>query len=167
MLLAEQEIISFPLNQRAVDDYTAQVINTLNGITNPVERYAVARCLKNIFDQACENCGVAAEAYCEKEDIGSDGKEFELFTVTKNPVHKKVWLNRQFDMDYNYAANATNVKGKRIPYKETLQEIRYHDKELKANKKILKGYKEKIKLAHPNMVPEVIRVVFKLISIPD
>ena len=167
MLINQQETISFLLNQRAVDERTAQVINILNGIVNPVERYAVARCLKNIFDKACENCGVAAEAYCEKEDIGSDGKEFELYSVTENPAHKNVWLIRQFDMDYNYAANATNVKGKRIPYKETLQEIEYHDKELKANKKILKGYKEKIKLAHPNMVPEVIRVVFKLTSIPD
>ena len=167
MLINQQETTSFSLNQRAVNDYTAQVINILNGIVNPVERYAVARCLKNIFDKACENCGVAAEAYCEKEDIGSDGKEFELYSVTENPAHKNVWLIRQFDMDYNYAANATNVKGKRIPYKETLQEIEYHDKELKANKKILKGYKEQIKLAHPNMVPDVVRVVFKLNSIPN
>ncbi len=137
MLLTEQEIISFPLNQRAVDDYTAQVINTLNGIENPVERYVVARLLKKIFDKACEECGAAAEAYCEKEN------------------------------DYNYAANATNVKGKRIPYKETLREIQYYDDQLKANKKILKGFKEQIKLAHPNMVPDVVRVVFKLNSIPD
>ena len=70
-------------------------------------------------------------------------------------------------MDYNYAANATNVKGKRIPYKETLREIQYYDDQLKSNKKILKGYKEQIKLAHPNMVPDVVRVVFKLTSIPD
>ena len=167
MLLTEQEIISFPLNQRAVDDYTAQVINTLNGIENPVERYVVARLLKKIFDKACEDCGAAAEAYCEKENIGSDGKEFELYSVTKNPAHKGVWTIRQFDMDYNYAANATNVKGKRIPYKETLREIQYYDDQLKSNKKILKGYKEQIKLAHPNMVPEVVRVVFKLTSIPD
>ena len=167
MLINQQETTSFSLNQRAVNDYTAQVINILNGIVNPVERYAVARCLKNIFDKACENCGVAAEAYCEKEDIGSDGKEFELYSVTEKKKKKNVWLIRQFDMDYNYAANATNVKGKRIPYKETLQEIEYHDKELKANKKILKGFKEQIKLAHPNMVPDVVRIIFKLNAIPD
>lgn len=167
MLLTEQEIIYFPLNQGAVNDYTAQVINTLNGITNAAERYAVARCLKTIFDKACEECGAAAEAYCEKENIGSDGKEFELYPLTKNPAHKGVWTIRQFDMDYNYAANATNVKGKRIPYKETLREIQYYDDQLKSNKKILKGYKEQIKLAHPNMVPDVVRVVFKLTSIPD
>ena len=74
MLLTEQEIIYFQLNQGAVNDYTAQVINTLNGIENTVERYVVARLLKKIFDQACENCGVAAEAYCEKENISEDGK---------------------------------------------------------------------------------------------
>ena len=167
MLINQEEIISFPLNKRAVDDYTAQVINTLNGIENPVERYAVARCLKTIFDKACENCGDAAEAYCEKENIGSDGKEFELYPVTKNPAHKGVWTIRQFDMDYNYAANATDIKGEPIPYKETLREIEYYDDQLKANKKILKNYKELIKLAHPNMLPDVVRVVFKLNSIPD
>ena len=167
MLLTEQEIISFSLNQRAVDDYTAQVINTLNGIINPVERYAVARCLKNIFDKACENSGVASEAYCEQENIGSDGKEFELYSVTKNPAHKGVWLSRQFTMDYNYAANATDINGEKIPYKATLQEIEYNNNELKANKATLKGYEAKIKLAHPNMVPNVVRVVMKLNEIPD
>lgn len=167
MLINQQETISFPLNQRAVDDYTAQVINVLNGIVNPVERYAVARLLKNIFDQACENCGAAAEAYCETENIGSDGKEFELYSVTENPAHKDIWLNRQFFLEYNYAANATDDKGKLIPYKKTLREIKYHDKQLKAKKSTLKGYKKQIKLAHPNMKANVVRVVFKLTSIPD
>lgn len=167
MLIKQQEIISFPLNQRAVDDYTAQVINILKGVVNPVERYAVARLLNYIFDKACGDCGGSAEAYCEEKNIGSDGKEFELFEVTENPAHKGVWLNRQFDMDYNYAANATDDKGKLIPYKKTLREIKYHDKQLKAKKSTLKGYKKQIKLAHPNMKANVVRVVFKLTSIPD
>ena len=158
MLLTEQEIISFPLNQRAVDDYTAQVINTLNGIENPVERYVVARLLKKIFDQACENCGAAAEAYCEKENIGSDGKEFELYPVTKNPAHKGVWTIRQFDMDYNYAANATDIEGKTIPYKKVKGKIDYYKRRTEVQKKILKGYEAQIELAHPNMVPDVVRV---------
>lgn len=167
MLINEQDVVQFPLNQRAVNDYTAQVINTLNGIVNPVERYVVARCLKNIFDKACEECGAAAEAYCEKEDIGSDGKEFELFEVTKNPAHKGVWLNRQFILDYNYAANATDTNGETIPYKETERVIDYLKGKIEDQKKLLKCCKTRIELAHPNMVPDVVRVVFKLNSIPD
>ena len=167
MLLTEQEILSFPLNQRAVNDYTAQVINTLNGITNAAERYAVARCLKTIFDKACEECGAAAEAYCEKENIGSDGKEFELYSVTENPAHKNVWLIRQFNLDYNYAANATDKKGNKLKYNKALADVITKKKELDTAKKYVQYLKKKIELAHPNMVPEVARVVFKLNSIPD
>lgn len=167
MLINQQEITSFPLNQRAVDDFTAQVINTLNGIENPVERYVVARLLKKIFDQACEDCGAAAEAYCEKENIGSDGKEFELYAVTKNPAHKGVWLNRQFNLDHNYAANATDIDGETIPYNMVKRKIDDLKRQIEAQKKILKGYEAQIELAHPNMVPEVVRVVFKLNAIPD
>lgn len=167
MLINQQEIISFPLNQRAVDDYTAQVINTLNGIVNPVERYAVARLLKNIFDQACENCGASAETYSEVENIGSDGKEFELFEVTKNPAHKGIWLIRQFNLEYNYAANATDICGETIPYNMVKRKIDDLEKQIKAQKKILKGYEAQIKLAHPNMVPDVVKIVYKLNSIPN
>lgn len=167
MLINQQETTSFSLNQRAVNDYTAQVINILNGIVNPVERYAVARCLKNIFDKACENCGVAAEAYCETENIGSDGKEFELYSVTENPAHKNIWLVRQFILDYNYAANATDIDGEDIPYDETVQVIEILNKKVQDQKKLLKCFEEQIKLTHPNMVPKVVRVVFKLNAIPD
>ena len=167
MLLTEQEIISFPLNQRAVDDYTAQVINTLNGIENPVERYVVARLLKKIFDQACDNCGAAAEAYCEKENIGSDGKEFELYSVTENPAHKGVWTIRQFDMDYNYAANDTDEYGNKLNYNKALADVITKKQQLETAKTYVRYLKKKIELAHPNMVPDVARVVFKLNSIPD
>ena len=158
MLLAEQEIIYFSLNQRAVNDYTAQVINTLNGITNAAERYAVARCLKTIFDKACEECGAAAEAYCEKENIGSDGKEFELYPLTLNPAHKNVWLIRQFNLDYNYAANATDENGNKLLYNQALADVIYKEQLLKNAKTFVRFLKKKIELAHPNMVPEVVRV---------
>ena len=167
MLLTEQEILSFQLNQRAVDDYTAQVINTLNGITNAAERYAVARCLKKIFDKACEECGAAAEAYCEKENIGSDGKEFELLPLTSNPAHKNVWLVRQFNLEYNYAANATDLAGNPVPYNMVKRKIDDLKRQSEVQKKMLRGYEAIIEFAHPNMVPEVARVVFKLNSIPE
>ena len=167
MLIDQQEILSFPLNQRAVDDYTAQVINTLNGIINPVERYAVARCLKNIFDKACENCGAASEAFCEQENIGSDGKEFELYSVTKNPAHKGVWLSRQFTMDHNYAANDTDEQGNKLNYNKALADVINKKEELETAKAYVRYLKKKIELAHPNMVPNVVRVVMKLNSIPD
>ena len=167
MLLTEQEISYFPLNQRAVDDYTAQVINTLNGITNAAERYAVARCLKKIFDKACEECGAAAEAYCEKENIGSDGKEFELLPLTSNPAHKNVWLVRQFNLEYNYAANNTDEQGNKLNYNKALADVITKKQALETAKTYVLYLKKKIELAHPNMVPEVARVVFKLNSIPD
>ena len=167
MLINQEEIISFPLNQRAVDDYTAQVINTLNGIVNPVERYVVARLLKNIFDQACENCGASAETYSEVENIGSDGKEFELFEVTKNPAHKGVWLNRQFFLEYNYAANATDEDGDPVDYTPSVKRLERTQRTLKARRAIVNANKELIEAAHPNMVPDVVKIVYKLNSIPD
>lgn len=167
MLLTEQEILSFPLNQRAVDNYTAQVINTLNGIANAIERYAVARCLKKIFDKACEECGAAAEAYCEKENIGSYGKEFELLPLTSNPTHKNVWFVRQFNLEYNYAANDTDEQGNKLYYNKALADVITKKQQLENAKTYVKYLNRKIELAHPNMQPEIVRVTFKLNSIPD
>ena len=166
MLINEQEIISYPLNQRAVDDYTAQVINTLNGIENPIVRYVVARLLKSNFDEACENCGAAAETYCEIANLGSDGKEFELFEVTKNEAHKDIWLNRQFFLEYNYAANATDEEGDPVDYTASVQRLERTQRTLKARRAIVNANKELIEAAHPNMVADVVRIVFKLVSIP-
>ena len=168
MLLNEQEVVQFPLNKRAVEDYSAQVINTLNGITNAAERYAVARCLKTIVDTACEECGAAGEAYLEIDNIGCEGREFDLCdAVTDNPVHKGVKLMRQFIMDYNYADNATDEQGDPIPYREAVKAVEKTTKILNAQKATVKAYETIIKECHPNMKPEVIRVTLKLNKIPD
>ena len=167
MLLNEQEVAQFPLNKRAVEDYTAQSINVLNGIANPAERYAVARCIKNIVDKVVEEVGASAEAYYEKENVGSDGKEFELLPLTKNPAHKDVWLIRQFDCDYNYAGNATDEEGAPVLYTEHKQAVEKAELAVRAKRAILKADKILIENAHPNMKPEVIKVVVKLTSIPD
>lgn len=167
MLLNEQETGLFPLNKRAVKDYTAQVINVFNGIENPCERYAVARCMKNIFDQAVEEVGASMEAYCEKENIGSDGMEFNLADVTQNPAHEGVMLIRQFNMEYNYAANATDEEGDPVDYTASLQRLERTQRTLKARRAIVNANKELIEAAHPNMKPEIIKVVVKLNWIPD
>ena len=167
MLLNEQEVAQFPLNKRAVEDYTAQSINVLNGIANPCERYAIARCIKNIIDKAVEEVGASMEAYCEKENIGSDGLEFNLADVTKNPVHDGVMMIRQFNMEYNYAANATDEEGDPVDYTASLQRLERTQRTLKARRAIVNANKELIEAAHPYMKPTVIKVVVKLNWIPD
>ena len=168
MLLNEQEVVQFPLNKRAVEDYSAQVINTLNQVTDAAERYAIARCLKTIVDTACENCGAAGEAFLEETGIGWEGKEFDLCdSITDNPAHKGVKLIRQFIMDYNYADNATDEEGDPIPYREAVRAVEKTKKILEAQKATVKAYETIIKECHPNMKPEVIRVTLKLNKIPD
>ena len=167
MLLTNLEVAQFPLNKRAVDNYTAQVINTLNGIENPCKRYAIARCLKNIFDKAVEEVGAAMEAYCEKNNIGSDGCEFNLGDITKDPADDGVMLMRQFNMDYNYAANATDEEGDLVPYTEHVKQLERTQRALKARRAMVNADKELIEAAHPNMKPELINVVVKLNWIPD
>jgi hypothetical protein len=138
------------LKQSAVEDFTAQVIDNAKAfIPDPLDRYARLRVLKTIIDKVVEDAGAQAEFFCEQRNIGSDGNDFN---------YNGLIFRRQFILDYNYAANATDIKGKRIPYKETLREIQYYDDQLKSNKKILKGYEAQIELAHPNMVPDVVRV---------
>ena len=167
MLLTDQEVAQFPLNKRAVDDYTAQVINTLNGIENPCKRYAIARCIKNIIDKAVEEVGASMEAYCEKNDIGSDGCEFNLGDITKDTADDGVMLIRQFNMEYNYAANATDEEGDPVAYTEHLKQLERTQRALKARRAIVNADKELIEAAHPNMKPELIKVVVKLNWIPD
>ena len=167
MLLNEQEVAQFPLNKRAVNDYTAQSINIFNGVENPCKRYAIARCIKNIIDKAVEEVGASMEAYCEKENIGSDGCEFNLGDITKDPADDGVMLIRQFNIDYNYAANATDEEGDPVDYTASLQRLERTQRTLKARRAIVNANKELIEAAHPNMKPELIKVVVKLNWIPD
>lgn len=138
------------LKQSAVDDFTAQVINNAKEIIpDPLDRYARLRVLKSIIDKVVEDAGAQAEYFCEQRNIGSDGNDFN---------YNGLIFRRQFILDYNYAANATEITGDTIPYKETVRAIEFFKGKMEDQKKLLEVCKARIKLAHPNMVPEVVRV---------
>ena len=153
MLLNEQESTGLCLKKSVVADYTAQVINTLNGITDPIRRYGVARVMLNIFTDACKEVGAAAEAFCEKENIGWDGKDF---------VHDGCTYRRKFDINYNYAANATDIYGAPVNYAEDKAAVEMAEIDLKAKKAKLKADEIIIETAHPNMKPELLGVSVQL-----
>ena len=138
------------LKQSALDDFTAQVINNAKEfIPDPLDRYARLRVLKTIIDKVVEDAGAQAEFFCEQRNIGSDGNDFN---------YNGLIFRRQFILDYNYAANATDKKGKKLNYKKALADVITKKQELDTAKTYVQYLKKKIELAHPNMVPEVARV---------
>lgn len=138
------------LKQSAVDDFTAQVINNAKEfIPDPLDRYARLRVLKTIIDKVVEDAGAQAEFFCEQRNIGSDGNDFN---------YNGLIFRRQFILDYNYAANATDKKGKKLNYNKALADVITKKQELDTAKTYVQYLKKKIELAHPNMVPEVARV---------
>ena len=138
------------LKQKRVEDFTAQVIDNAKAfIPDPLERYARLRVLKTIIDKVVEDAGAQAEFFCEQRNLGSEGTDF---------TYNGLVFRRQFILDYNYAANATEITGDTIPYKETERVIDYLKGKIEDQKKLLEVCKARIKIAHPNMVPEVVRV---------
>ena len=138
------------LKQSAVDDFTAQVINNAKEIIpDPLDRYARLRVLKSIIDKVVEDAGAQAEYFCEQKNIGSDGNDFN---------YNGLIFRRQFILDYNYAANATDKKGNKLNYNKALADVITKKQELDTAKTYVQYLKKKIERAHPNMVPEVARV---------
>ena len=138
------------LKQSAVDDFTAQVFNNAKEIIpDPLDRYARLRVLKSIIDKVVEDAGAQAEYFCEQRNIGSDGNDFN---------YNGLIFRRQFILDYNYAANATDEQGNKLSYNKALADVITKKQELETAKTYVLYLKKKIELAHPNMVPEVARV---------
>lgn len=138
------------LKQSAVDDFTAQVIdNAKEFIPDPLDRYARLRVLKTIIDKVVEDAGAQAEYFCEQRNIGSDGNDFN---------YNGLIFRRQFILDYNYAANATDEQGNKLNYNKALADVITKKQELETANTYVRYLKKKIELAHPNMVPEVARV---------
>ena len=54
-----------------------------------------------------------------------------------------------------------------IPYKETVRAIEFFKGKMEDQKKLLEVCKARIKLAHPNMVPEVVRVTMSYRGLPN
>ena len=138
------------LKQKRVEDFTAQVIDNAKAfIPDPLERYARLRVLKTIIDKVVEDAGAQAEYFCEQRNIGSDGNDFN---------YNGLIFRRQFILDYNYAANATDEQGNKLNYNKALADVITKKQELETAKTYVLYLKKKIELAHPNMVPDVVRV---------
>lgn len=132
----------------------AIVINQLNTPTNsPLERYARARFLLGALERVCKEEGAAAEAYCETNDIGTDGREFE---------HRNLYFMRQFAITYNFAAN-DDVEGYEGYFKTASISERTAKNAYELAKVKRKGAEKIILQAHPNMQPIVDRVTIKLL----
>ena len=160
MLINQNELETLCLDPKALDDLSAQVINQLNsGKLSPLRRYATARSLLRVFETVCSETGAAGEYFCEQEDVGTDGKHF---------CEDEMEFSRQFVMDYNYSDNDSykpEGSDTYIPYVPTFS---YLEREVVRTKKLhevakqnLKARKTAIELEHPNMVPNLARVVLK------
>ena len=143
------ELLNCDLTKANQELLAAIVINQLNTPTyTPLERYARARFLLGALERVCKEEGAAAEAYCEKNDIGTDGKQFE---------QNGLCFMRKFNITYNYAANddVPTFEGR---YKEACIEERLAVHAAKEAKVKREGIESLIELAHPNMQPIVDRV---------
>ena len=146
------ELLNCDLTKANQELLAATVINQLNTPTySPLERYARARFLLGALAIVCEEAGAAAEAYCEKEDIGSDGRVFE---------HRNLYFMRQFTITYNFAAN-DDVKGYEGYFKTASISERTAKNAYDLAKVKRKGAEKIILQAHPNMQPIVDRVTIK------
>lgn len=166
MLINQSELQTLCLKQSAVDDLAAQVINQLNGIADPILRYATANTLKQVFEEACKNTGQAAEAFCEKADIGNDGKHFN---------YAGLCFNRNFEYDYNYAGNdyyedetgeehSCGYRQAKKMYDFAVEKYEAAKREKERMKDQLDAVKRTVLRFHPNMVPEVVKIVFRFIG---
>lgn len=165
-LINQEELQTMCLKQSAVEDLAAQVINQLNGIADPIIRYATANALKRVFEEACANTGQAAEAFCEKCDIGNDGKHFN---------YAGLCFNRNFEYDYNYAGNdyyedetgeehSCGYRQAKKMYDFAVEKYEAAKREKARMKDQLDAAKKTVLRFHPNMVPEVVKIVFRFIG---
>ena len=144
MLINQEELQTLCLNRKATEELTAQVINQLNGITDPLVRYATARTLKAVFDKATEEAGAAAVDYCLTTATGTDSNHFE---------HEGLTFSLDYRCDFDYAANDTDENGEPAGYKTAKRNVDGYQKSLDAWKAKMKAAKQTIELAHPRMTP--------------
>ena len=157
MLNINLEIDAKSITPAVLEEMKAQVNDQLKAEKDPMLRYVVAHSLVDAAEFSADQSGAAAEAYCEKNGLGWDGKDF---------YHKGYWFNRQFSWtEPNYADNATNKQGVKLDYKGAVAEVDKCNSELKDAKKKLKDMKDDIWEAHPNMKIEIKSVTFKLMNL--
>ena len=157
MLTIQLTIDAQCITPKVLEELSAQVINQLNEEPDDLLRYVVANTLNKAFALGASNAGAQAEAYCQKNDIGWDGKDFE---------HKGYWFNRQANYEEpNYAGNATDENGDPVAYTEHLRAVEKAELALKAKKLLLSADELLIENAHPNMKRTLKSVTFKLMRL--
>ena len=144
MQIELKDLTAAQLNRPALEELTAQVINQLNAIADPLVRYAVARTLFGVFDMAKSDAAAAAVDHCLVHEIGLDNEHF---------THDGLEFNMDYHCDYNYGDNDTDEDGDPAGYKEASRKLKDLDKQVKSYKKKLSAAKDLIELAHPNMQP--------------
>ena len=153
-LINQEELATLRLTTPALEELTAQVINQLNGIADPLVRYATARFLRSVFEQATEDTNAAAVDYCLTQNIGSDGNMFE---------HEGLRFINEYKCDYNWGDNDTDEFGDPAGYNESKRKVSFYDKQLKLYKVKLNAAKLLIETAHPKMQPVNARWTMKFL----
>ena len=154
MLINQEELATLCLTTPALEELTAQVITQLNGIADPLVRYATARFLRSVFEQATEDTNAAAVDYCLTHNIGSDGNMFE---------HEGLRFINEYKCDYNWGDNDTNQDGDPAGYNESKRKVAFYDKQVKTYKLKLNAAKLLIETAHPKMQPVNARWTMKFL----
>ena len=152
MLINENELRSMCLTTPAMEELTAQVINQLKSIADPLVRYATARSLRAVFEQATVDANAAAVDHCLTNNIGLDNEHFK---------HEGLEFSLDYRCDYNWGDNDTDQEGDPAGYKLAVKSVQMAQKQLDAYKKRLDAAKDVIELAHPKMEPVNPKWVFK------
>ena len=157
MLQINLQIDAKCITPAVLEKLKAQVNNQLKAEKDLLLRYVAAHALFDAFEYGTDQAGTAANSFCEKHDLGWDGKDF---------YHKGYWFNRQFAWtEPNYADNDTDKNGVKLDYKGAVAKMDKCNADLKDAKKELKDIKIKIWEAHPNMKIEIKSVTFKLMNL--
>lgn len=144
MLINQDELKTLCLTTPEHEKLTAQVINQLNGISDPVLRYATANALLKVFQTATAECGAAAVGACLEHQVGMDNKQF---------VHKGLTFSVDYKCEYDYYNNDFFKDGTPIGYRAAMKQIELLKKQLSIAEKERKAAEEKIELVHPQMQP--------------
>ena len=174
MLINQIELETLAVSKQAQADLAVQVLNQLRREVYsadegkevrsipPLRAYATARALLNVFEFVAQEAGVEAEHYCEVNNLGDDGQWFSDGELT---------FNRQFNLDYNYGDNdshfdtLTQKFEPNIPRLYTFEQAR--EKCIEKQKELTQTIaqrKKDILTEHPNMVPQVLKVIMKFIG---
>ena len=147
-LINTEELRTLSLTKPAQDELTAQVINQLKSIADPLVRYATANALKKVFDAATSDAGAAAVAYCHEHNLGQDNTMFEHeglnFILDYRCAYR--WADNDFKTDKDGNVTAIGFRSAEKALAECMKVSEMWKTKIKAAK-------AEIELLHPQMDP--------------